>query len=1272
MKSIGRKVVAMVSVALAIANIGSGQNLDSELAKMAPKWVEGVNRIIIKLKADPTGAVPQATRTAAGALHNQLGCLFVCELKLIGDTEVYEIPAGSSLKAAIKTYMDSGLVEYAEPDYRFEWHQTPNDPKYPDQWWLHNTGQTGGTADRDIDAPEAWATRTDAPNVVVAVLDSGIEATHPDLSANLWVNSGEIPGDSIDNDNNGYVDDIHGASMINGGVPVDDVSHGTAVAGVIGAVGNNSVGVSGVAWDVNIMAVKVGDANGIAASDIVEGLDYAVMNGAKILNISIGGPFSKALDDGLAALSGQDVIVVASSGNSYRNTDIEPGFPASHDYPHIVSVGAIDHDGLLANFSNAGKRTVDLFAPGVDIVTTDLTQNGSYTTISGTSFSAPTVCGILALMQEHAPARTTRELAYLVFSSVDTDTSYQNACATEGRANLDSALQAAGAATPVNDNFANASTMTRYRPVFGSNRGATAETGEPTHAGATGNSIWWSWQSPVSGLVSLSTAGSDFDTALAVYQGSSVNSLTLIAENDNSSITFDGTNTSRVIFQAVGGATYHFAVDGNEGAVRLNLAVVPGNDDQANAFPLSGPYFNWEGSNEAATREVGEAVHAGVATERSVWWRWRAPQNGTVTLSTTGSDFNTTLAVYEGSAVVGSNVNHTVANDINANFGSINSSLKFQAGADLVYDIVVAGTDGAAGRFRLHGGYVYSVTELQPLSGDTDIEALAINNNSDVVGSSISSSGVYRPIKAPALGAVTLITSATDGRAWDINDLGTTVINDGAGVSYYHTDLGGLVDLPGTPAIEVINRINDQDTMVGSSDNKAYKYTVGDSAVTLLNILSSGALGDARGINNNSQIVGWSTATTPPVDGLLWSGANPNPSAMGYLPGFDPFPDDPWDIGDGGYAVGLQHTPGGPRAYMWSGFQMFDLGSLMDRSTFPWRVNGERVVIGALITPIVDYCAFIWRENALIDLNEYYDPAAGNWFLAKGVGINDHGQLTGMGTLNGQNRAWVLSPPQVLTMSNPAESAGTFSADIYGTPWTFITVEKSDDLFQTWTTQTVALLGTGHLAYSDPTVGGINQRYYRLRDDNGRLSGNAVGFYRHSFPPGDSMFANQLIRQDNRAQTLFASSPLGSQIFDYNEETQGYQIAINTFLGWLGGDVTIEVGEGGFFRNPLATPYVHTFVGKVPANGLVGELRGQTWGIRSSFLPKSGVPNVDFGLPIEEGDVISTWDNVNAQFISHTMVNGAWSPSAPSVGIGEAFFLDTSATIRWQQPHSIW
>ncbi len=312
-------------------------------------------------------------------------------------------------------------VEYAEPDYIVSINLTPNDPQYSQLWGMNNSGQSGGTVDADIDAPEAWNITTGSSNVIVGVIDTGMDYTHQDLVANIWTNPGEIAGDGKDNDGNGYIDDLHGINAIlNNGNPMDDNGHGTHVGGTIGGAGNNGIGVVGVNWSVSIAACKFLSSSGSGStSDAVKCFNYFNNLKASGQNIVVtnnswgGGGSSQMLKD---AMSGT-ILHVAAAGNAGSNNDATAFYPANYDLPNIISVAATDRYDLMASFSNYGATTVDLAAPGVSIYSTVLAN--SYGAKSGTSMASPHVAGAAALLSAKTSTLTTAQIKDLLLSNTD-------------------------------------------------------------------------------------------------------------------------------------------------------------------------------------------------------------------------------------------------------------------------------------------------------------------------------------------------------------------------------------------------------------------------------------------------------------------------------------------------------------------------------------------------------------------------------------------------------------------------------------------------------------------------------------------------------------------------------------------------------------------------------------------------------------------------------------------------------------------------------------
>jgi subtilisin family serine protease len=344
----------------------------------------------------------------------------------------------------------SDVVEFVEPNYVVRASRVPNDLAFGRLWGLRNTGQLSGTPGADISAVAAWDTITGS-DVTVAILDTGIDYRHPDLDGNIWTNGGEVL-DGADNDNNGFDDDLRGINLVSGDSdPLDDSSHGTHVAGIAGAEGDNVIGTVGVNWKVRLMALKFLDEQGEGSTaDAAEAIDYAVSHGALVINASWGGPApSQALYHSISQAGDQGALFVAAAGNEGENADSSPEYPAAFDLPNVISVAASDPEDQLLYFSNYGRRTVDLAAPGEEIYSTSTTRGGvpAYATYSGTSMAAPFVSGGAALYLARHPGSSPQKVKDALLQSVDSLPSLAGKTATGGRLNLARAL-GIGAAVP--------------------------------------------------------------------------------------------------------------------------------------------------------------------------------------------------------------------------------------------------------------------------------------------------------------------------------------------------------------------------------------------------------------------------------------------------------------------------------------------------------------------------------------------------------------------------------------------------------------------------------------------------------------------------------------------------------------------------------------------------------------------------------------------------------------------------------------------------------
>lgn len=298
---------------------------------------------------------------------------------------------------------DHPAVDIIEPNYIYYRVALPNDPGLDRLWGLINDGRSG-TKGVDVGVKDAWSIHTGARNIVVAVIDTGVDYTIADLAPNMWVNAAEANGQpNVDDDGNGSIDDVYGWDFAhNDNDPKDDHGHGSHVAGTIGAKGNDGHGVVGVNWDVQIMALKFIKKQGGGTLDAaIAAIDYSVRNGANVLNNSWGGGgFSQQLKDSIERANKANVLFVAAAGNHRADNDKRPTYPANYQVPNVISVAAIDSRGNKASFSCYGKKTVHIAAPGVNILST---APGGFQSLSGTSMAAPHVSGVAALVWSKYP-----------------------------------------------------------------------------------------------------------------------------------------------------------------------------------------------------------------------------------------------------------------------------------------------------------------------------------------------------------------------------------------------------------------------------------------------------------------------------------------------------------------------------------------------------------------------------------------------------------------------------------------------------------------------------------------------------------------------------------------------------------------------------------------------------------------------------------------------------------------------------------------------------
>ncbi|MCX8027439.1 MAG: S8 family serine peptidase [Thermodesulfovibrionales bacterium] len=398
------------------------------------------DQLIVKIKGDIKNA-------QVSDLHKSKGVSFVKNLAVLpnGTIQLVSLNKGSDIKSAIQSYMSDASVEYAEPNYkRYIKATTPNDIYFSQQWALWNTGSfAGGTAGADIKAPLAWDYSKGSNSLIVAVIDTGVDYNHEDLFGKIWQNAGENCNNGIDDDGNGYIDDCFGWDFANNDKdPIDDHGHGTHCAGIIGATTNNSLGISGILWNVKIMPLKFLDSEGSGTvAGAISALNYAVRMGAKIINASYASnTFSQAEYDSISAANERGVLFIAAAGNESVNNDFTPSYPNSYGLPNIISVAASDQTDNIASFSNFGPNSVHVAAPGVYILS--LIPNNGFTNKDfwpGTSMAAPHVVGLAGLIMTQSEyvsqAFSIYQIRAIIETYVDSLTAFAGKINTGGRIN---------------------------------------------------------------------------------------------------------------------------------------------------------------------------------------------------------------------------------------------------------------------------------------------------------------------------------------------------------------------------------------------------------------------------------------------------------------------------------------------------------------------------------------------------------------------------------------------------------------------------------------------------------------------------------------------------------------------------------------------------------------------------------------------------------------------------------------------------------------------
>lgn len=591
------------------------------------------------------------------------------------------------IKVDLKNLMEmlrySGFFEYVELDHVSKIALDPSDMRYEDDtlWGLRNRGFSSdgnrfGVADADIDADLAWDITTGSRDVIVGVLDTGIWYTHNDLASQMWQNPGEIPDNNLDDDGNGWVDDVFGVNaVVNSGDPLDDEGHGTHIAGIIGASANDEGEVVGVAWDVQIMALKVVDSFGfVVDSDMIEGIEYGVAHGCRIINVSLGGPsFSQSVFRTLAEAQNRDVLIVAAAGNDGLNSDLFPFYPANYNLGNIISVASMNRFDQLSGFSNFGLNNVDIAAPGEETYSTNIGADDAYTMGEGTSFAAPYVSGVGVLLLSEFPELNVSELRSRILESAVQTSAYSGKLSTGGRVNAFDAFDAAP-------------------------DGALEITVSPP----SGSTLLL--EENITVVVRVSDL---FGITNAVVEAVFDENIIPFANDGEAPDAEEGDAfyTAQIPLPSIPGEL-SFLIrasaeekEGIETVIHYNLVEPPSNDDFDDSIKVPAEGISLVTNTSFSTLEDGEPHHAAlVNVDKTLWWIWTPAEDNDAFIDTSGSHFDTVIAIYTGNSF--SELEEVASiNNLDAKFDAY---LSFPARRGVAYRIVVGGTNSdEAGTLRL-------------------------------------------------------------------------------------------------------------------------------------------------------------------------------------------------------------------------------------------------------------------------------------------------------------------------------------------------------------------------------------------------------------------------------------------------------------------------------------------------------------------------------------------------------------------------------------------
>lgn len=773
------------------------------------------------------------------------GLLVVDEPKSKLGTAAFVTPEAraQTLAQRIQFLKDSGQFAYAEPDFQVKALATPTDLRFQDGtlWGLQNTGQDGGVAGVDINAAKAWDVTTGTNSVLIAVIDTGVRYTHRDLAANIWTNPGEIPGNGIDDDNNGYVDDVHGINAITGsGDPFDDQGHGTHVSGTIGAAANNGEPLVGVAWKVSIMGLKFLSSEGSGfTADAVRCLQYAVKMKAKVSNNSWGGgPPEQSLADALAAARTAGHLFVAAAGNESNNNDVDPAYPASYGLDNMISVAAIDRKGLLASFSNFGRRSVHIGAPGVDIFSSFQGSDTDYAVESGTSMASPHVTGVAALVLASHPTAKLFEVRERILNSAVPLRSLSGTTVTGGRVDA-------------------------FNAVDGTVSGNLQMVVDPP----TGTRILTGSIVPVFARITDIIAVTNA-TVTATLDGAGYNAAAMKFLNDGKSPdleALDAVYSASVLPTKPGTLTVTIVATatGKTGLTNVLQYVVgdrPGNDQFAKPIKIDSAGGTIVDDNSLATLEAGEPAHAGATgILNSLWYAWTPTASGSVRLDSYGSSASVALAVYTGNSFL---VLKPVASTV-PSANRIGAALTFNAVAGTTYRIAAAGLgEFGTGALTLHLTPGAAIDTTAPNAFITSPTSGFVTGQSQVL---VSGSALDPDRGASGVREVKLSVNGSTVKVNGLESWNATVnLNPGDNIlSVSASDYAENVSLSSRITINRRTFAPDNDRFAG-----AIPLTITTNLVTATNSAASRESGEpAHGGSVGGKSLWWSF--TAPSDGIL-------------------------------------------------------------------------------------------------------------------------------------------------------------------------------------------------------------------------------------------------------------------------------------------------------------------------------------------------------------------------------------------------------------------